>query len=41
MGVRVGIAELVGDAVEEEVAALGVHVHGQVLERGPCEGRVG
>ena len=32
VGVRVGISQLVGDAVEGEVPALGVHVHGEVLE---------
>ena len=32
VGVRVGISQLVCDAVEEEVPPLGVHVHGQVLE---------
>ena len=32
VGVRVGVAQLVRDAVEEEVATLGVHVHSQVLE---------
>ena len=32
MGVGVGVSQLVSDAVEEEVPALSVHVHGQVLE---------
>ena len=32
MGVGVGVSQLVCDAVEEEVPALSVHVHGQVLE---------
>ena len=32
VGVRVGISQLVCNAVEEEVPPLGVHVHGQVLE---------
>ena len=32
MRVRVGVAQLVGDAVEEQVAALRLQVHGQVLQ---------
>jgi len=32
VGVGVGVPQLVGDTVEEQVAALGVHVHRQVLE---------
>ena len=32
MGVGVGVSQLVSDAVEEEVPALSIHVHGQVLE---------
>ena len=32
VGVRVGVAQLVRDTVEEEVATLGVHVNGKVLQ---------
>ena len=32
VGVRVGVAQLIGDAVKEEVAALRVHVDCKVLE---------
>jgi len=32
VGVGVGVPQLVGNAVEEQVPALSVHVHGQVLE---------
>ena len=32
MSVRVGISQLVGDAVEEEISPLGVHVRSKVLE---------
>ena len=32
VGVGVGISQLVCDAVEGKVPALGVHVHGEVLE---------
>ena len=32
VGVRVGVAQLVGDTIEEQVAALGVHVHRKVLQ---------
>ena len=32
VSVRVGISELVGNTVEEQVPALSVHVHRQVLE---------
>ena len=32
MSVGVGVSQLVGDAVEEEIPSLSVHVHGEVLE---------
>ena len=32
VGVGVGVPQLVGDAVQEQAPALGVHVHGEVLE---------
>ena len=35
MGVGVGVPQLVGDAVEEHLPALRVHVHGEVLEDVP------
>ena len=32
MSVRVGVSQLVSDAVEEEISSLRVHVRGEVLE---------
>ena len=32
MGVRVGVAELIGDTIEEEVTTLSVEVDSQVLQ---------
>ena len=32
VGVGVGVPQLVGNTVEEQIPALGVHVHSQVLE---------
>ena len=32
MSVGVRVSQLVGDAVEEEIPSLSVHVHGEVLE---------
>jgi len=32
VGVRVGVSQLVGDTVEEEIPTLGIHIHRQILE---------
>ena len=33
VGVRVGVSQLIGDTVEEEIPSLGIHIHRQILKK--------